>query len=266
MTPGSSLAKGHTLVANAGGRVTRDLHIINGFGADMTAPAARAPRPHPGRARGVPQQRRPSQGAGVDDDRLATAYNHSIQTPTTCGTLRGPATASASRSSTPASHGDLPDFRVSQTDTTLARHRLARSSTRTPRRPDDTYGHGTHVAGIIAGNGATAPTTDPLAAATSASAPDANLISIKASDDDGNATVLDVIDGLQFAVDHKADYNIRVVNLSLRVDARPSPTRPTRSTRPSRRPGSSGIVVVAAAGNRGTAGDAVSYAPATTRT
>ena len=46
-------------------------------------------------------------------------------------------------------------------------------------------------------------------------APEANLISVKVADDDGNATVLDVIRGLQFVVDHKDDYNIRVINLSL---------------------------------------------------
>ena len=46
-------------------------------------------------------------------------------------------------------------------------------------------------------------------------APRANLVSVKVSDDDGNTTVLDVINGLQFAVDHKAQYGIRVMNLSL---------------------------------------------------
>ena len=46
-------------------------------------------------------------------------------------------------------------------------------------------------------------------------APRANLVSVKVSDDDGNTTVLDVIYGIQFAVDHKSTYNIRVINLSL---------------------------------------------------
>ena len=46
-------------------------------------------------------------------------------------------------------------------------------------------------------------------------APRANLVSVKVSDDDGNTTVLDVINGLQFAVDNKDELGIRVVNLSL---------------------------------------------------
>ena len=67
-------------------------------------------------------------------------------------------------------------------------------------------------------------------------APRANLVSVKVSDDDGNTTVLDVIDGIQFAVDNKAQYGIRVINLSL-SSTRPSPTGPTRWTRPSSRRG-----------------------------
>ena len=91
-------------------------------------------------------------------------------------------------------------------------------------------------------------------------APAANLISIKASDDDGNATVLDVIAGIQFAVDHKAEYNIRVLNLSLESSATESyKTDPLDAAVEAA--WFKGIFVVAAAGNRGPGGDAVSHAP-----
>ncbi len=91
-------------------------------------------------------------------------------------------------------------------------------------------------------------------------APGANLISIKASDDDGNATVLDVIAGIQFAVDHKADYNIRVLNLSLESSASESyKTDPLDAAVEAA--WFKGIFVVAAAGNRGPGDDAVSHAP-----
>jgi serine protease AprX len=87
------------------------------------------------------------------------------------------------------------------------------------------------------------------------------LISIKVSDDSGHANVLNVIYGLQFAVDHQADFNIRVINLSL-----DSTTPQSYTTDPLDAAAESawmhGIVVVAAAGNRGTASDAVQYAPA----
>ena len=69
---------------------------------------------------------------------------------------------------------------------------------------NDQYGHGTHVAGLIAGNSLLYPYQDKLYGRYMGVAPRANLISVKVSDDDGNTTVLDVINGIQFAVDNKA--------------------------------------------------------------
>ena len=72
--------------------------------------------------------------------------------------------------------------------------------------------------------------------------------------------MLDVIYGLQFAVDYKSTYNIRVVNLSLEsTQAQSYKTDPLDAAVESA--WLKGLVVVAAAGNRGTAGDAVDYAP-----
>ena len=72
--------------------------------------------------------------------------------------------------------------------------------------------------------------------------------------------MLDVIRGLQFVVDHKADYNIRVVNLSLEA-ATPGSYKTDPLDAAVEAAWFKGIVVVAAAGNRGSAPDAVSYAP-----
>ena len=171
------------------------------------------------------------------------------------------ARASASRSSTPASPASCPGSRRSQTEAS----RVVASRRHQPGREDGER-HATATA-------RTSPGSSPATTATSARArtrslgkyagvaPEANLISIKATDDKGNATVLDVIYGLQFAVDHKADLQHPRRQPVAGVDRRRGPTGPTRSTRRSRRPGSSGIVVVAAAGNSGTDADAVSYAP-----
>jgi serine protease AprX len=125
----------------------------------------------------------------------------------------------------------------------------------------DGYGHGTDVAGIIAGNGDNRPASDPLHGQYIGVAPNANLISVKVSDESGNATVLDVIYALQFAVEHQAEYNIRVINLSL-----DSSTPQSYKTDPLDAAAEAawmhGIVVVASAGNRGNASDAVQYSPA----
>ena len=129
------------------------------------------------------------------------------------------------------------------------------------RNAGDSYGHGTHVAGLIAGNGNQRSDRDPRDGDYVGTAPDANLISIKIADESGNASLIDVIDGIQFAVEHKADYNIRVLNLSLNSSVAESyKTDPLDAA--VEEAWFSGIVVVTAAGNAGTAGDAVSYAPA----
>ena len=125
----------------------------------------------------------------------------------------------------------------------------------------DGFGHGTHVAGIIAGNSLNRPAGDPLRGKYIGVAPDANLIAVKASDEAGNSTVLDVINGIAFVVDHKAEFNIRVLNLSVSSDT-PQSYKTDPLDAAVEYAWQKGIVVVAASGNRGTAADAVKYAPA----
>jgi serine protease AprX len=152
--------------------------------------------------------------------------------------------------------GDLPDF------VTAGRSRVIASAVTNPcaTTANDEFGHGTHVAGLIAGNSLNNPVKRNLTGRYMGVAPRANLVSVKVSDDDGDTTVLDVIYGIQFAVDHKSEFGIRVVNLSLSSTVAESYlTDPLDAAAESA--WFSGLVVVAAAGNDGTALDAVSYAP-----
>jgi serine protease AprX len=73
----------------------------------------------------------------------------------------------------------------------------------------DSYGHGTFVAGLIAGDGASS------AGQYSGEAPAANLVSIKVAGADGMTNLGTLISGLQWAVDHQSQYGIKVLNLSL---------------------------------------------------
>jgi serine protease AprX len=124
----------------------------------------------------------------------------------------------------------------------------------------DGYGHGTHVAGIIAGDGRRRAAEDPQAGQYVGIAPDADIMSIKIADEDGNATVLDAIYGLQFAIDHKQALGIRIVNLSFSSTVAESyRTDPLDAAVEAA--WFSGLVVVAAAGNRGSEDGAVGYAP-----
>jgi serine protease AprX len=155
--------------------------------------------------------------------------------------------------------GALPDFattngRDSRVIVTAVDNSHATTAT-------DGYGHGTDVAGIIAGNGANRPGSDPLHGQYIGVAPNANLISIKVADETGATTVLDVIYGLQFAMQHQAQYNIRVVNMSLNA-ATPQSYKTDPLDAAVESAWMHGLVVVASAGNRGSASDAVQYAPA----
>src|SRR5919198_824152 len=72
----------------------------------------------------------------------------------------------------------------------------------------DHFGHGTHMAGIIAGDGTSAG--DPW----SGVAPKAKIVSVKVAGADGSTDVSVVIAGLQWVASHKDQYNIQVLNLS----------------------------------------------------
>lgn len=78
----------------------------------------------------------------------------------------------------------------------------------------DGYGHGTHVAGIIAGNGF--QSTGPNFLSTyKGIAPMANLIDLQVLDASGSGTDSDVIAAIEEAINLKTTYNIQVINLSL---------------------------------------------------
>jgi serine protease AprX len=110
--------------------------------------------------------------------------------------------------------------------------------------PYDDYGHGTHVAGIISGNG------ESSAGAHRGIAPGAHLIALKALDSAGDGNVSHVIAAIDYAVRHRTAFNIRVINLSVAAGVHESyNTDPL--TQAARRAVDAGIVVVTAAGNLG---------------
>jgi serine protease AprX len=112
----------------------------------------------------------------------------------------------------------------------------------------DAFGHGTHVAGIIAGNGAAAQSVTPLF--TGGIAPNVQLVNVRVLGADGWGRTSDVIAGIQWVIANRARYNIRVINLSLGHPVmEPSATDPLCEV--VAQAVNAGIVVVAAAGNDG---------------
>ncbi|MBM3459369.1 MAG: hypothetical protein FJX77_12670, partial [Armatimonadetes bacterium] len=108
----------------------------------------------------------------------------------------------------------------------------------------DDNGHGTHVAGIIAGNGAGS------FGQFMGMAPEASLIGLKVLDRNGRGNAGDLIDSLYWCVQNKAVFNIRVINLSLGHDAMESHVTDPICVAV-RHCVANGIVVVCSAGNKG---------------
>jgi serine protease AprX len=122
-----------------------------------------------------------------------------------------------------------------------------------PSATGDDQGHGTMVAGIAAGASPAHPGV----------APNAPIVSIRTSDGEGRSVTSDVIAAADWILAHAARYDIRVVNFSLSGSVETS-FRFDPLDKAVERLWFNGIVVVAAAGNHGSADGPVSmsYAPA----
>ena len=113
----------------------------------------------------------------------------------------------------------------------------------------DQYGHGTHIAGLIAGNGASS--TGPGYTRTfKGIAPGANIINLRVLDQNGAGTDSAVIAAINTAILLKPLFNIRVINLSLGRPVYESYTLDP-VCQAVEAAWQNGIVVVVAAGNDG---------------
>jgi serine protease AprX len=118
---------------------------------------------------------------------------------------------------------------------------------------DDAYGHGTAVAGIIAGDG-TASLGQYIGVA-----PQANLINLRVNDGTGAAPTSAIMNAILWAVINRNTYNIRVLNLSLQASVQES-YRTSPIDAAVEYAWLKGLVVVVAAGNSGS--NSALYAPA----
>jgi serine protease AprX len=127
-----------------------------------------------------------------------------------------------------------------------------------PETSVDPFGHGTHVAGIIAGNGGQ---SGGLHAGV---APEASLISVRVLGNTGTGLASDVLAGLQWIADHHTEYGIRVANLSLGHPIyEPASVDPLVQAVDEL--WDAGVVVVCSAGNRGRDGFVTITSPCNSR-
>ena len=140
-------------------------------------------------------------------------------------------------------HPDLAGRVLASVDFTTSATTVANGS-------GDPGGHGTHVAGLLAGDGSAS------GGAFAGVAPGANLIDVRVIDANGSSSVSTVLAGLQWVLANRAAYNIKVVNLSLGAPEQSSYTQSPLSAAVEVL-FFAGINVIVSAGNNGPAGGTV---------
>ncbi len=120
----------------------------------------------------------------------------------------------------------------------------------------DTFGHGTHLAGIIAGRDDEVPASSNYAGISAdyfiGVAPDARIVSLKVADKDGATDVSQVIAAIDWVIQNKNanGMNIRVINLAFGTNSTQSYVLDPLALAVEKA-WHAGIVVVVAAGNDG---------------
>lgn len=239
-------------VARLGGSVTQDLSLINGFAAELRAGRV----PALARAAGVRWVSYDAPVATtacsqcVDTRNLQSVYLKAIRADKVWNNApyrQGQGIGVAVVDSGVNPNGDL--YTALGVNRQVANVRFNSDYNQSTY---DGYGHGTHVASIIGGDGSES------SGKYIGVAPLVNIVNVKVSNDDGSAATKDVILGLQWVLQNKALYNIRIVNLSLNSSAAESyHTNPLNAAVEIL--WFNGIVVVVSAGNRG---DSAIYPPA----
>ena len=108
--------------------------------------------------------------------------------------------------------------------------------------PYDDNGHGTHVAGILAGSGAA------LNGKYKGVAPGCDIIAVKVLDESGNGNKEQVIEALDWIKANRIKYNIRIINISVGTTQKESHRDLIYAVESA---WDDGFIVVAAAGNMG---------------
>jgi len=246
---GSNAAEG--LVRQVGGRITRNLSLIHAFAARVPARNVRTLAASHSVNWMTPDANTVKSSSYVccSSAALSQTYTESIGAASLWGRYKGTGIGVAIVDSGVNGGTDLNNANGSN------RLLYAVRINSNTKYAADKYGHGTHVAGIVAGDG------EMSNGAYMGVAPDANVLNVKVSDDNGAAAVSDVVNGLQWVYNNQAHYNIRVVNLSLNSTVADSyqadPLDAAVETL-----WKAGIVVVTSAGNNGSTNAGVMYAPA----
>ena len=214
-------------VKAAGGKVTADLSLIHGVGATLPV------------------------GSELTGCTVVANHALTVASALTTNPATGPAETARQTLGLTSKSPDGDGVTVAVVDTGVDNspdlaHRVVHvdvTGTAHNSNADD-YGHGTFVAGLIAGDGKGSD------GAYQGAAPDAKLLDVRVAKDDGSTSLISVLQGLQVVADAQKSLNIRVLNLSLSSGS-PIPYQLDPLSQALESLWSHGIVVVVPAGNDG---------------
>lgn len=254
-----------TLVRDAGGTVRRGLGVISGFAATVPGSAVGGLRGLPGVHVTEDAPVRLTSGEGwlnqIGSIRLAPVVRGAggdradKHDPDTTDTPIGVRLTGAGVGVALIDSGVSPVAGLNTPGKVINGPDLSFESQAPNLRHLDTYGHGTHMAGIIAG---TDPATVTGTARFDGVAPGAHIVSVKVASADGASDVSQVIAGIDWVVEHRDDkgLNIRVLNLSFGTEStQPATLDPLAYA--VEQAWQKGIVVVVSAGNDGFAANSL---------
>jgi serine protease AprX len=241
------------LVASEGGTITAHLPIIDGFAATLPLLVANTIGSDPGvisvspNAPLAPQTATYDPGTDVNSMAATTQYSGATAWWRAGYTGAGVDVAVIDTGVSPVAGLDGPNKVLYGPDLSL--------ESQAPNLTNlDTYGHGTFMAGLIAGHDSTltAPYDQAPASAYRGMAPDARIMSVKVGTADGGTDVSQMIAAIDWVVQHAHDpgVNVRVLNISYGTNSTQSYVLDPLAFA-AEQAWKHGIVVVASAGNAG---------------
>jgi serine protease AprX len=201
-------------VRRLGGQVTRALPIVAGFAATVPAAVVGELARLPGVRAVTPDGRVRVQAAAPGSSTIRSVYPKVVRADAAWRrgvTGRGVTVAVLDTGVAPTVP-DLAGRLVQVTDDPTGRTAPCKNLSG-ELDCNDRYGHGTFIAGLVAGNGASS------GGQWKGVAPEASVLSVKAAGADGSADVSNILAAIQWVVSFKERYNIRVLNLSLGTDS-----------------------------------------------